>query len=103
MRRDTRNLARTLLAVALPLSLAGCGEPLSEAECARLLDHYTEKVIDQARPSAKAVERAKLVAEARQRAALDPEFAACPRRVRRSQFDCALAAVSADDVERCLM
>ena len=85
------------------LAVLGCEKPLTERECASLLDLYTEKVIDQARPSAKPGQRAKLVAEARLKAALDPEFARCPAVVRRSQFECALSSQTADDIERCLL
>jgi len=91
------------LLVASFLVLGSCSKSLSEDECAQLLDHYTEKVIEQARPSAKPAERAKLVAEARQKAARDPEFARCSERVGRRQFECAIASHSADDVERCLL
>lgn len=85
------------------LSATGCQKPLTESECAQLLDHYTERVIEQSRPSAKPAERAKLVGEARLKAARDPEFAACSTRVRRTQFECALASQSADEIERCLL
>ncbi len=92
-----------VVVVGIAAALSGCAKPLDENECAQLLDHYTEKVIDQARPSAKPSERAKWVAEARQKAARDPEFAACTSRVRRDQYECALNANNADEVERCLM
>lgn len=83
--------------------LSGCGKPLSEEECGTLLDHYTEKVIDQARPKASQAERSELVLEARQKARLDPEFSACSSRVSRNEFECAMQAVNADQIERCLM
>ena len=85
------------------LILVGCGRPLNDEECTRLLDRYTEKVIDQARPGASQAERSELVLEARQKAALDPEFAECSRRVSRNEFECAMKAGNADQIERCLM
>lgn len=89
--------------LALCLSATGCGKPLSQEECGTLLDHYTEKVIDQARPKASRAERSELVFEARQKAQLDPEFSACSSRVSRNEFECAMQAVNADQIERCLM
>lgn len=89
--------------LALCLFITGCGKPLSEEECGALLDHYTGKVIDQARPKATRAERSELILEARQKAKLDPEFSACSSRVSRNEFECAMQAVNADQIERCLM
>ena len=85
------------------LCLSGCGRSLEEPECVKLLDRYTDKVIDQARPSASTAERRELTLAARKKAELDPEFAECSNRVTRSQFECAMAADSADQIERCLL
>jgi hypothetical protein len=87
----------------VPLVLVGCGRPLSQNECLDLLDRYTDKIIDQARPSAGQGERIQLVREARKKASLDPQFAECPSRVSRSAFECAMAAANADQMERCLL
>ena len=83
--------------------LFGCQKPLEDPECVRLLDHYTDKVIDQARPSTSTAERLELTLAARRKAELDPAFAECSNRVSRSQFDCAMLAESADQIERCLL
>lgn len=83
--------------------LAGCQRPLSDAECSMLLERYTEKVIDQSRPSATPGERARLVREAKSQAVLDPEFEDCVVRVSRRQYDCAMVAANADQMERCLL
>ncbi len=83
--------------------LSGCRPPLDESECIRLLDRYTDKVIDQARPSASTAEHRELMLAARKKAELDPEFAECTDRVSRSQFECAMEAQSADQIERCLL
>lgn len=93
----------SMLCIALSTSLFGCGKRLSEEECVQLLDHYTEKVIEQARPSAKPVQRTRWVGEARLKAAQDPEFARCAEAVRRDQFECALQSHTADEIERCLL
>ena len=76
---------------------------MSEQECVKLLDHYTDKQIDQARPSLRAADRSVLIDQARTRAAADPEFATCTTKVSRSAYECAMAAGSADAVERCLL
>lgn len=83
--------------------LVGCQRPLSDAECNMLLERYTEKVIDQSRPSATPGERARLVGEAKSQAVLDPEFEDCAVRVNRRQYDCAMGAANADEMERCLL
>lgn len=88
-----------------PCALFGiaCAEPLSEAECFDLLDRYTDKVVDQARPGASSAERSELQLQARQKALLDPEFSVCSAAVSRAEFECAMAANTADDIERCLL
>jgi len=85
------------------LLCVSCQEPLTTAECQDLLDHYTEKQIDQARPSTGAQERVELKASAQSKAQLDADFAECPHLVSRGQFDCAMQAGSADQIERCLL
>lgn len=91
------------LAVWLPLALVGCSEPLTEAECVRMLDHYTELLIRSDRTNVKAAEREKLKAEARAKASRDPEFQRCTKAVSRRQFDCAINAPDVDTMERCLL
>lgn len=94
---------RRLLALTLGFACVACGKPPSEQECVQLLDRYTDKVIDQARPSTKAAERLELQLEARKKAKLDPAFSECSARVDRKQYECAMAAFTADQMERCLM
>lgn len=80
-----------------------CRPALSEHECLKLLDHYTDKQIDQARPSTRAAERPALIDQARARALTDPEFRNCSAQVSRRAYECAMAADSADAIERCLL
>ncbi len=98
---------RTVLGAAFlsaaALGATGCGHPLSDEECGRLLDHYTELLIRSDRPKTKAAERDKLKAEARAKAARDPEFHRCSAEVSRSKFECAMSAGDVNSVERCLM
>jgi hypothetical protein len=83
--------------------LVSCRPALTEGECIKLLDHYTDKQVDQARPSTRPAERSVLIDQARLRAAADPEFATCTSQVSRSAYECAMAAGSADAIERCLL
>jgi hypothetical protein len=85
------------------LLLAACRPAITEQECLKLLDHYTDKQIDQARPSTRPAERFVLIEQARVRATSDPEFATCTTKVSRSAYECAMAAGSADAIERCLL
>jgi hypothetical protein len=91
------------LALGLVILVGACSRGAEEQECWELLDLYTEKVIDQARPKTDARERAKLKALSREQAKRDPEFRDCPKRVNLAQVECARTAATADDVERCLM
>ncbi len=94
----------SFLGVSVGLAGAfGCAEPPTQAECERMLDHYTELLVRSDRPQAKAAEREKLKAEARSKASRDPEFGRCSQRVSRRQLDCALGASDVDAMERCLL
>jgi len=94
---------RKFLPLLFALASVACGKPPTEEECVLLLDRYTDKVIDQARPSTKSAERLELQIEARKKAKLDPAFSECSARVDRKQYECAMAAFTADQMERCLM
>lgn len=94
---------RLALSICFGFFWSGCSEPLSDDECTQLLDRYTEKVIDQARPSTSQSERSELIFETRQRAKFDPEFSKCSARVSRAEFECAMQAGNADQIERCLL
>lgn len=98
-------LTRAWLAIGALFGAPACnlGPALTEPECERLLEHYTDKQIDQARPSTPPGVRARLIQDALVRAATDPVFLECSRKVSRSQYECAMAAGTADAVERCLL
>jgi hypothetical protein len=84
------------------LGCFGCGRSPTPAECTALLDRYTEKLVGSDRPDVKPGELEKLKADARLRAGEDPEFAACSRKVSRSQYECAMRAETVDSMEICL-
>jgi hypothetical protein len=85
------------------IGLSGCQPHISAEECRALLDHYTERQVEQARPSTNARGRIELQQEAQKKALIDPEFERCPQVLTRIQFDCAMTAHSADQIERCLL
>lgn len=89
--------------LALTSGMIGCGTPISQRECEDLLLHYTDKQIEQARPSISSRQRVELEQAAQSKAQLDPEFSRCSSAVSRTQFQCAMSAQSADQIERCLM
>ena len=83
--------------------LAACGKPPSHVECDALLDHYVELLVHSDRPGTSASELHKLQNQARQKAAGDPEFGECTRRVSRRAYECAMSAPDADKLEQCLL
>lgn len=99
---NSQTVAFGALGFALALGLFGCEEPLTDAECHLLLERYTERQIDQARPSSTPGERARLVIRARELAETDPEFSRCTVALHRSQYQCAMDAADVDTMERCL-
>jgi hypothetical protein len=100
--RVQRLLSGALLA-SCALSAQGCGKRPSQDECAALLDHYVELLVNSDRPGTNAAELQKLQLQARDRAKEDPEFAACTERVSRRELDCAMSAPNADVLEQCLL
>jgi len=94
-----------LLLCTTLLALTGCGKRLSEAECDSLLDHYTSKLVVNENPDATPYFIAEKQRLARELAHQDPkfEFDHCDDKVSRRQFDCAMAAMDVDSIERCLL
>lgn len=98
--RVPRQLALLALAV---LSASACSKPPTPEECDALLDHYVELLVSSDRPGTTAADLHKLMLQARDKAKIDPEFAACSARVSRRALECALNAPSADVLEQCLL
>lgn len=96
-------MRRALAAATLLLASCKRGAPVTQAECDRLLDRYTEMQmrVDGDRPSLLAIEQTR--AEVRAAAASHPAFKTCTRDLSREQIDCALAAFNPDEIERCLV
>ncbi|MET0795712.1 MAG: hypothetical protein ABW061_29610 [Polyangiaceae bacterium] len=85
------------------LSASGCGKAPTHDECDALLDHYVELLVSSDRPGTSAADLHKLKLQAREKAKVDPEFAACSDRVSRHAFECAMSAPNADVLEQCLL
>jgi len=92
----------TLTAATLAV---GCGRRLDDAECHDLLDHYTALLAREEDPDVSPAHIAELQTKARAVARNEKrfDFAACPSRVSRNEYECAIAAPSVDAVERCLV
>lgn len=85
------------------LALSACDERISAAQCTALLDRYVELLVASDGRRSSAEEILRLQREARTRAAQDPEFARCTEEVSKKEWECAMRAPTADDVERCLL
>ncbi len=98
----SRVLSLCVLSLCL---LSSCSEPLSNDECERLLDHYTERLMRDESPDVSLSKIAEKQEQARKLAKEDPlfEFERCSDKVSRSQFDCAMAAGNVNGIEQCLM
>ena len=92
-----------LLLGCAALAAQGCAKRPSHDECAALLDHYVELLVNSDRPGTNAAELEKLQLLARDKAKEDPEFAACSERVSRRELECAMSASNADVLEQCLL
>jgi hypothetical protein len=90
------------LALVFPLAALACSRGPSPSECTALLDRYTEKLVGSDRPDVRPGDLEKLKADARARAAEDPEFAECTKKVSRSAYECAMKAETVDRMEICL-
>ncbi len=97
-----RRLGSVLL-VSCALLAQSCSKRPSHDECAALLDHYVELLVNSDRPGTNAAELHKLQLQARDKAREDPEFGACTERVSRRELECALSASNADVLEQCLL
>ena len=98
-----RNQVAYALLASCALLAQGCGRRPSPDECAALLDHYVELLVNSDRPGTNAAELHKLQLQARDKAREDPEFGACTERVSRRELDCAMGASNADLLEQCLL
>ena len=86
----------TLLAVSLFLGLTACkGSSLSKDECTKLVNHMTD--VAAAGLSADMQQTAKDMAKSQ----MQPMIDECVKDGTRSDYDCAMAAKTMDDIEKC--
>jgi hypothetical protein len=87
---------------AVVLCAIGCRPKVTSVECDALLDRYAQLVVTETYPDASpdrvSVEEQRERTEARG----DDAFKNCSSEVSRSEFDCAMRALSADALEKCL-
>ena len=98
----SRRIQRALaLLIAIGCSV-GCKPKASATQCDRLLDRYAELVVKERILDASAdqikAERDREKSEARS----DDAFKNCSSEVSQLEFDCAMRAATADDLEKCL-
>jgi hypothetical protein len=91
------------LSASCLLLLSACDEHISAEQCTALLDRYVELLVASDGRKSSTEEILRLQREARARAAQDPEFARCTEEVSKQEWECAMRAPTADDVERCLL
>lgn len=94
--------SRGALVVALAFAFLGCHKKATPAECDALVDRYAELAAKEALPDASADEVRVAQKRARDEAADDEDFRACPGRVTHEELACAMAAPNADAFEACL-
>jgi hypothetical protein len=94
-------LGRFGLATLLCL-LCGC-QPVSEAECERMLLRYVDLLAASDRPESSPEERERMREQARSLGRRDPTVRRCSEQVSRQEFECAMKAPTTDLFEQCLM
>lgn len=95
--------ARAALCLFAILPITACASSLTPAECDHLLEHYVELLVRSDRPDVSGEELGRMKREARRKGASDPHFRSCTREVSRKQYECAVAADSADKLEQCML
>ncbi|MET0593518.1 MAG: hypothetical protein ABW133_12520 [Polyangiaceae bacterium] len=101
-RRFESRLALALVLGGFAASVTACGRHASAAECAALLDRYTELLVRQEDPKASEIVIAQQKERTRAKAEKDAAFASCPKEVSAKGAMCAMKAVNVDEFEKCL-
>jgi hypothetical protein len=99
MRLDPAAVGAVVVALLAP---SACVRHATPAECDALLDRYVELLLRQEDPDVGEGELAAKKALARDKAAHDAAFAACPKEVGAREIQCAMAAGNVDEFEKCL-
>ncbi len=100
-----RSVRASAVLCAVAVVSSACSRKLERTECLKLLDRYTELLVKDEEPDALPERIAQAQARARTTAQKDArfDFASCPSRVSRREYECAMSAPTVDAVERCLV
>jgi len=88
--------------VVLFTSTLACVRHATPEECGALLDRYVELLVRERDPAASEIDLSSKKELAREKAAHDEAFAACPKEVGERAIRCAMAAPNVDEFEKCL-
>jgi hypothetical protein len=97
-----RAAPRAGVVAAALVAISGCARHATPAECDALLDRYVELLMREQNPDVGAVELIAKKALARDKAAHDSAFAACPQEVDAREIQCAMLTGNVDEFEKCL-
>ena len=98
----SRSVAIAVAAVLVAVAAGACKPKATPAQCDRLIERYAELVVREAHPDASAEIVKGAQEQVKVEARGDDAFKNCPSEVSRAEFDCAMAAPTADAVEKCL-
>lgn len=90
----------TLLAALL--LLASCKPKVAQPDCEKLIDRYATLVVTERNRDASASTIKSEQVTFREEAKGDENFQSCVTKITRAEFDCAMAASTADAFEKCL-
>jgi len=86
----------------LAASALACVRHATPEECSALLDRYVELLVRERDPAVSDLDLSSKKELAREKAAHDEAFAACPKEVGAREMRCAMAAPNVDEFEKCL-
>ncbi|MEO6576612.1 MAG: hypothetical protein ABIP89_22380 [Polyangiaceae bacterium] len=82
--------------------LASCKKKIAQPDCEKLIDRYATLVVTERDRDASATTIKSEQAAFRDEAKGDENFQSCESKITRAEFDCAMAASTADAFEKCL-
>lgn len=95
-------MRRVALCAAAVLGLASCSKKVTQDQCDAILSRYAEMVVRESKPDAGAeaikAEQEHEKAEAKS----DDAFRNCTSQIEPADYDCAMKAKTADELEKCL-
>ena len=95
---------RALLAIAIALALAsgGCKKKVTQPQCEELLDRYATLVVREKLKDAPPEQLKAEQARERDEARSDDNFKNCTAELSTEDYACAMKALTADALEKCL-